>query len=95
MLTQTELQALIDAIEITDKKGVAWRLETGSITRSLYSEGQYARLIDFQIVRAGEEMSGRVRLGSDRSQRELRDLLSGVALAIVHGELPPEAIEYI
>jgi hypothetical protein len=95
MLTETELQALIDAIEITDKNGVRWHLETSSITRSLYSDDQPARLIDFQILRAGEEMSGRVRLGSDRSARELRDLLSGVARAIVNGELPPEAIEFI
>lgn len=95
MLTETELQTLIDALEITDKNAVTWRLETTSITRALYSDGQDARLIDFQIVRAGEEMRGRVRLGSDRSERELRDLLSGVALAIVNGELPPETIEYI
>ena len=93
MLTETELQGLIDANDRQKRSDVA--LETGSITSSLYSDRQDARLIDFKIVRAGEEMSGRVRLSSDRSERELRDLLSGVAQSIVNGQHDPEAIGYL
>ena len=95
MLTEAELQELIDAIEITDKDGLTWCLETRSITRSIYSDRPDARLIDFQIVRAGSEMTGRVRLSGDRSPRELRDMLAGVAQNIVNGDLPPDAIEYL